>query len=163
VIAVPVMHVPFEAKYIVAGHPTEFGQRAPEVQATGTAVPAVATVYPRAPHKHNGEATVPPVVAQLTIFGTQAPETKVDPVAHDVQVAAVTDEAAVPIYVPVEQFVVKLEFVTEPKRAATVLATQVESPMVTPEAPEQKNDEEEFVHWMVTAVPPVRVKVAQWV
>jgi len=42
--AVPVMHVPFEAKYIVAGHPAEFGQTAPEVQATGTAVPAVATV-----------------------------------------------------------------------------------------------------------------------
>jgi len=93
--AVPVIHDPFVAKYIVAGHPTEFGQRAPDVQATGTAVPAVATVYPRAPHKHNGEVGVPPVVAQLAMLVTQAPETNVDPEAHNVHTNTVAAGAAV--------------------------------------------------------------------
>jgi len=65
-----VTHVPFEAKYIVAGHPAEFGQRASDVQATGTAVPAVATVYPTAPHKQSGAAVVPPVTKQLAILVT---------------------------------------------------------------------------------------------
>jgi len=112
-----VTHVPFAAKYMVAGHPTEFGQVAREVQATGTAVPAVATVYPRAPHKQSGVVGVPPVKAQLVILVTQAPETKVDPEAHNVHVN-VEAVGAVPVYVPAEQFVVKLAFVPVPKRAA---------------------------------------------
>jgi len=46
-IGVPVIHVPFEAVYIVARHPCEFGHVDPETQAVTVADPVdEATVYP---------------------------------------------------------------------------------------------------------------------
>jgi len=68
-IGVPVIHVPLEARYMVVGHPSEFGQVAPETQAVKVADPVdEATLYPIAPIKQSGEAVVPPVTAQLAIL-----------------------------------------------------------------------------------------------
>jgi len=54
---------------MVVGHPSEFGQVAPETQAVKVADPVdEATLYPIAPIKQSGEAVVPPVTAQLAIL-----------------------------------------------------------------------------------------------
>jgi len=89
------MHVPLAARYIVAGHPREFGQVAPETQAVTVADPvAEATEYPRAPIKQSGAAVVPPVLAQLAILVIHCPLSKVDPEEHVVHVKAVHVEEA---------------------------------------------------------------------
>jgi len=53
-IGVPVIHVPFGAVNIVAGHPPE--HVAPAVQIVGVADPAAGTLYPRAAQVHKPAA-----------------------------------------------------------------------------------------------------------